>query len=123
MPGSIRAFSNDVQLVGARREHIGECAAKCLVRQGYGRTSIREIAEACQMALGTLYHYVGSKEDILYLVINHGISRYRVFLTQLLLIVPQRVQLMPFNSLSKSFFKESTNFRTTEPVAQTPSMN
>lgn len=69
----MRTFSKDPVLVASRRKQIAIRAARLLVRKGYDRTSIREIAKACNMSMGMLYHYVGSKEDVLYLVMNHSI--------------------------------------------------
>ncbi|MBW1708977.1 MAG: TetR/AcrR family transcriptional regulator [Deltaproteobacteria bacterium] len=40
------------------------------MEKGYSETTIREIAAACHMSVGTLYHYIGSKEDILLLMSN-----------------------------------------------------
>lgn len=79
MGHSIRTYSKDDELVAARREEIARNVARVFVKKGYDRTSVREIVDACGMSTGTLYHYVGSKEDILYLVINHGLSRYTDF--------------------------------------------
>jgi len=73
---SIRSFSSDEKLIATRREHIAKCAAHVFVKKGYDRTSVREIAVACNMGMGTLYRYIGSKEDILYIVIRDGLSRY-----------------------------------------------
>jgi len=36
---------------------------------------MRELAEACEMSAGTLYHYFGSKEEILYSIINSATSQ------------------------------------------------
>ena len=36
------------------------------LREGLPRTSIRDIAAACDMSMGQLYHYISSKDDILY---------------------------------------------------------
>ncbi len=71
----VRTYSNDEVLVRERRLQIIGGATKVFVKKGYGRTNMREIAKACNMSMGALYHYVGSKEDILYLVIDHGLSK------------------------------------------------
>ena len=71
----IRASSSDRALVDRRREHIGRCATRVFVKKGYERATVGEIAHACGMSKGNLYNYVGSKEDILYLGIDHGLSR------------------------------------------------
>ena len=70
----IRTHSKNTELVEARRNQIVNGALRVLVKKGYDNTSIREIAEACDMSIGSLYHYVGSKEDILYLFIEKGMS-------------------------------------------------
>lgn len=61
MKVSIRTHSGDEKLVASRREEIARKAARVLVRKGYDRTNMREIAKACNMASGTIYHYVGSR--------------------------------------------------------------
>lgn len=76
----IRTYSKDDKLVASRREEIARLAARLLAKKGYEQTSVRKIANACDMATGTLYHYVGAKEDILYLVFEHGLSNYVEFL-------------------------------------------
>jgi TetR/AcrR family transcriptional regulator, cholesterol catabolism regulator len=66
----IRTFSNDVELVNERRNQIVKTAAELIVRKGYNNISTRELATALGMSTGGLYHYIGAKEDILYLIIN-----------------------------------------------------
>lgn len=72
---AIRTFSRDKDLVKKRRSHITRCAIRAFTKKGYGRTNMREIAEACEMSFGTLYHYFGSKEEILYSIINSATSQ------------------------------------------------
>ncbi len=78
----MRAYSKNEGLVSFRRAHIAKCAARVFVKKGYASTNIRDISEACNMSVGSLYRYVGSKEDILYLVIDHGIQREMAFCTK-----------------------------------------
>ena len=66
----VRTFSNDVALVSERRSHIIKIAAELIVKKGYNNISTRELANALGMSTGGLYHYIGSKSDILYLIIN-----------------------------------------------------
>ncbi len=75
MNDDMRTYSHDETLVKLRRMQIIQGAAKVFVEKGYDRTNMREMAAACNMSIGALYHYVGSKEDILYLFINDGLSR------------------------------------------------
>ena len=41
--------------------------------------TVQEVAEACDMPIGMLYHYIGSKEDILTLVLEQGTAIYQDF--------------------------------------------
>ena len=41
-----------------------EAALELFSTQGYGATSMRQIAEACEQSVGNLYHHFGSKEAI-----------------------------------------------------------
>lgn len=66
----VRTFSNDTALVNERRNHIIKVAAELIVKKGYNNISTRELAGALGMSTGGLYHYIGSKSDILYLIIN-----------------------------------------------------
>ena len=66
----VRTFSNDTVLVKERRTHIVKIATELIVKNGYNNISTRELADALGMSTGGLYHYIGSKADILYLIIN-----------------------------------------------------
>jgi len=72
---TIRTFSNDEALVRERRNHIVRCSTKVFTKKGYDRTNMRELAKACEMSAGALYHYFGSKEEILYSIINSATSQ------------------------------------------------
>ena len=72
---SIRTFSNDEDLVKERRYQIAEGALQLFVKQGYHQTSIRQIAQAAKMSVGTLYHYIGSKVDILFMGIEDALNK------------------------------------------------
>ncbi len=66
----VRTFSHDTELVRQRRNHIVKVATELISRRGYNNISTRELASALGMSTGGLYHYIGSKQDILYLIIN-----------------------------------------------------
>jgi len=44
---------------------IRRVATDVFARQGYHGASLRQIAKACEITLGTLYHYYPSKQDLL----------------------------------------------------------
>lgn len=55
-------------LVAQRRGEIIDVATRLFLERGFHKTSIRDIARACPFNLASLYMYVASKEDILFLV-------------------------------------------------------
>ncbi len=81
---TIRTFSQDSALVDERRAHIVRCTADIFVQKGYHGTTLPEITKACRMSAGALYHYVGSKEDMLYLVMEAAVKRVRKRLVEAL---------------------------------------
>jgi AcrR family transcriptional regulator len=62
------AGSADPELTDLRRRQIVEGASKVLFEHGFHGVSIRDIASACGMSMGQLYHYISSKDDILFLM-------------------------------------------------------
>jgi AcrR family transcriptional regulator len=66
--GTVPAAASDPDLTEARQRQIVEGASKVLFANGFCKTSIRDIASACGMSMGQLYHYISSKDDILYLM-------------------------------------------------------
>jgi len=49
----------------ARREAIVDTSARLFARGGYHGTGINELCEANDLGKGALYHYIGSKEELL----------------------------------------------------------
>lgn len=58
----------DQQLIKKRREQMIKASVILFKQKGFHRTTTREIAKESGFSIGTLYEYIGSKEDILYLV-------------------------------------------------------
>jgi len=69
MPRNIRTYSRNGKLVQERRNHIVNHALRLFLAKGYDRTTIRELAESCGMTEGAIYRYIGSKDDILHLLL------------------------------------------------------
>lgn len=65
---SIPSLVKDQKLVEKRREQIVEAAVDLFIHKGFHKTTTREIARASGFSIGTLYEYIESKEDVLYLV-------------------------------------------------------
>lgn len=55
-------------LVRQKRRHIIDSTVKLFIKHGYHKTTTRMIAKAANFSIGSLYEYVSSKEDLLYLV-------------------------------------------------------
>lgn len=70
IPGgkSIPTEVKDNDLVFRRRRQIVDAAVELFIKKGFHKTTTREIAKAAGFSIGTLYEYVTSKEDVLYLV-------------------------------------------------------
>lgn len=72
-------FAKDLALTSTKNATLAEIkhrkivhgACKVFFKKGYHPTTIRDIAKACGMSMGQLYHYVTSKDDVLYLVHKH----------------------------------------------------
>lgn len=64
----VETVVKDQELISRRHEQICDAALKLFTRKGFHQTSVREIAEASGLGIGTLYTYIKTKEDILYLI-------------------------------------------------------
>jgi len=76
----IRTFSSNDRLVSKRRKHIAEKSLFVFLEKGYDRANMRVLGQVCGMTPGNLYHYIGSKQDILHLICAHyhpGADLYR----------------------------------------------
>lgn len=61
----------DKDLIELRRMEIVKAAVDLFVQKGFHKTTVREIARKFGMSVGTLYEYIRTKEDILYLVCDY----------------------------------------------------
>ncbi|MGM9925861.1 MAG: TetR/AcrR family transcriptional regulator [Bacillus sp. (in: firmicutes)] len=66
----VQASVKDEQLVKKRRNQMIKGAVLLFKEKGFHRTTTREIAKASGFSIGTLYEYIRTKEDVLYLVID-----------------------------------------------------
>ncbi|WP_232490094.1 TetR/AcrR family transcriptional regulator [Neobacillus cucumis] len=64
----VQASVKDERLVEKRRDQMIKGAVTLFKEKGFHRTTTREIAKAAGFSIGTLYEYIRSKEDVLYLV-------------------------------------------------------
>lgn len=59
------------QRIQARKLQIMYATAELITRKGFSKTTTKDIAEAAEIAEGTIYNYFASKEDILIELVNH----------------------------------------------------
>jgi AcrR family transcriptional regulator len=60
--------------IEARYNSILDAARDVFARRGFHQASIREIARAASLSLAGLYHYVGGKEELLFLVLDRALD-------------------------------------------------
>lgn len=66
----IATVVRDPDLVQQRHEQIFRAASRVFISRGFDKATVREIAREAGLSLGSLYSYVRTKEDILYLVFD-----------------------------------------------------
>jgi TetR/AcrR family transcriptional regulator, cholesterol catabolism regulator len=84
MDRSIATSVKDRQLVHERRQRLVRAALKVFTRKGYHRATVREIGRAAGFTQGTIYNYVRSKGDILYLVCDEKVRAHQAALARAL---------------------------------------
>ncbi len=73
----VKSASKDPELVRQRRHELIEAAVQVFKEKGFHETTVRDIGRAAGMTQGTIYNYVASKDDILYLVCDRIVSEYQ----------------------------------------------
>jgi AcrR family transcriptional regulator len=61
--------------IGERYDGILRAAGEVIARSGFHQASIRQIAQAAGLSLAGLYHYVGGKDELLFLVLDRSLDR------------------------------------------------
>ncbi|WP_203248428.1 TetR/AcrR family transcriptional regulator [Sporosarcina beigongshangi] len=64
----VKSSVKDESLIEKRREQMIQGAVKLFKEKGFHRATTREIAKEAGFSIGTLYEYIRTKEDVLYLV-------------------------------------------------------
>src|SRR5437763_305962 len=67
----------DESLWAARTDEILDTAAAIFAKHGYQHTEMQLIADALQIAKGTIYRYFTSKEDLFLKAVMRGMQRLR----------------------------------------------
>lgn len=85
----VHASVKDERLIQKRRDQMINGAVRLFIEKGFHRTTTREIARAAGFSIGTLYEYIRTKEDVLYLVCDRIYDQVRERLQKILDTKPQ----------------------------------
>jgi len=55
---------------GEKRAFILQTAARVFATEGYDRASLSQVATACSISKANIYHYYGSKDEILFAILE-----------------------------------------------------
>jgi AcrR family transcriptional regulator len=58
----------NLDLIERRRRQIIDAGVQLFIENGFHKTTTRQLARAAGISIGSLYEYIESKEDVLYLV-------------------------------------------------------
>ena len=97
------------ELIQKKQQQICRGAMKVFKTKGFHAASIREIAEASQISLGSLYNYIEKKDDILFLVHQHALDQIYSRLNKW-----KNPSLDPheqFTNILKEFFRITIDFK------------
>ena len=79
----VKSSVKDESLIEMRREQMIRGAVQLFKEKGFHRATTREIAKAAGFSIGTLYEYIRTKEDVLFLVCDNIYDEVRVRLATL----------------------------------------
>ena len=72
----VLAATKNPERVRAWRERLINAAITVFIEKGFHNTTVRDIGRVAKMTQGTIYNYVRSKDDILYLVCDRIVAEY-----------------------------------------------
>ena len=120
--GLIHSSAKNRDLIEKKHQQIVDGACRLFFKKGYHGTTIREIAMASGMSMGQLYHYISSKDDLLFLIYKHmqmiwyehlvrsGIEQIREPLKKLTLALESTLQFMAENRKLFLFIYTETKY-------------
>ena len=108
----VQTSVKDESLIEVRRKQIVRAGVDLFRQKGFHRATTREIAKAAGFSIGTLYEYIRTKEDVLYLVcdsiFNEVMNRLAHFPTNAGTIDALREAIRQYFLLIDSMFDEFT---------------
>lgn len=82
----VKTSIKDEHLIGKRRDQMIRAAVTLFKEKGFHRATTREIAKEAGFSIGTLYEYIRTKEDVLYLVCDSIYNEVHSRLSQITLV-------------------------------------
>lgn len=89
---TVKAVTRDLPLVRERRDRLIKAAIEVVKVKGFHAATMRDIGRAAGMTQGTIYNYVTSKDDVLFLVCDRLVSEYQEQTRKALETVPDPVE-------------------------------
>lgn len=106
---TVQASVKDEKLVAVRRAQMIKGAVSLFKEKGFHRTTTREIARAAGFSIGTLYEYIRTKDDVLYLVCDSIYENVKERLDQAL--NTEKGSLESLTAAVTSYFKVMNEFQ------------
>jgi len=72
----IKTATKNPARVRERRDALINAAIQVFIEKGFHNATVRDIGRRAHMTQGTIYNYVGSKDDILYMVCDRIVAEY-----------------------------------------------
>jgi AcrR family transcriptional regulator len=73
----VRSTVKDRGLIAQRQHQLVQAAIAVFIKKGFHKASVRDIGRAAGLTQGTIYNYIRSKGDILYLACDEMIRAYQ----------------------------------------------
>jgi AcrR family transcriptional regulator len=92
-PGrTVKSVTRDLPLVRERRDKLINAAIKVVKEKGFHAATMRDIGRAAGMTQGSIYNYVTSKDDVLFLVCDRLVSEYQEETRKALETIPDPIE-------------------------------
>jgi AcrR family transcriptional regulator len=92
-PGrTVKSVTRDLPLVRERRDKLIKAAIEVVKEKGFHAATMRDIGRAAGMTQGTIYNYVTSKDDVLFLVCDRLVSEYQEETRRALETIPDPIE-------------------------------
>src|SRR3989442_7238101 len=95
MAESLKSHVQDEALLKNRRRQIFEAACRVLARKSFHEATVKEIADEARIAAGSIYVYLQSKDDILFLIAESMVAE----LSEMLPAIRERTESDPQREL------------------------